>query len=246
MGTYGSLPDGRCRWSAIDFDDDDLVKALDASEAFKLFGAFPYVERSRSKGWHVWIFHEGPVPLRVARRAGLGVLNVLDLSLKIEVYPKQSVAEPGVIGNYLRLPYAAIDAERGLHRKVIVEGEALSLSEFLSVATRTPTAALERLGELAPTDPVHTYADAARSLAAGMGGGFSSSQDIAAVAAGDERITKGNRDNSFYCLAMFLVGTGRTQDEATAIALRVLATQTDDGFPEHVVLEKIRRAYRGH
>ena len=246
IGTYNAEASGLCRWSAIDFDDDDLTKALDAAEAYRLFGCHPFVERSRSKGWHVWIFHESPVPLRLARRAGLGVLNVLDFDMKTEVYPKQMESVPGVIGNYLRLPYPWVDRDRGLHRKVVIEGEALDLATFLDVVERTPAEGLERLGELAPTERSHAISDAARAIAASMGGSqhWPSSQDIAAVAAGTERIHVGDRDNSFWCLAKFLHGTGRTQDEATAIALRVLATQTDDGFSESVVLEKIRRAYR--
>lgn len=247
IGIYNVHDDGTCRWSAIDYDFDDPGPPQDAIKAYELFGAHPYLERSRSKGWHVWIFHENPVPLAVARKAGLGVLAVLDHPPKTEVYPKQ--LKPGNLGNYLRLPYPALDADNGLHRKVVVEGEALSLPEFLSVVQRTGQDPLDRLQELAPIEIFGTAAKAARQVESSMGGtpdNVLSLQQIGAVAAGTARLPKGNRDTGFFTLCKFLHGIGKSYEEAMAIVERVHTTQTDhdgDPFPLGQALTKLKRIY---
>lgn len=247
IGIYNAMDGDVCWWSALDFDDDDYQKAVDAARAYALFDASPWVERSRRKGWHVWIFHEVPVPLAVARSAGLGVLNLLEMDLKTEVYPKQSKIQGLKYGNFLRLPYPAIDEDNGMHRKMVIEGKALTRDEFLGAVRRTSTGALERLAEFAPVVVPLTATRAGQLIEAALGGtAFATShQAVAAVAAGTARIHEGQRDNTFYTLARFLHGVGRSREEAEAILCRVHATQTDDpgSFPLSLALSKLERIY---
>lgn len=411
IGIYNAMDGDICWWSALDFDDDDYQKAVDAARAYALFDASPWVERSRRKGWHVWIFHAEPVPLAVARSAGLGVLNLLEMDLKTEVYPKQSKIQGLKYGNFLRTPYAgwyasqpalvegerlvdgriirggglflralsarqatldchlvtddrsgrgrevrlhlwcgdpgsgddlhdgrwasrpptwrsddgqsqtdvrlalsgrcrcvrpdggglslhggatpgedprvhlyvdeqrwtawspgslcrviltpdgraldlpdflrlpypAIDEDNGTHRKMVIEGEALTRDEFLGAVTRTSTGALERLAEFAPVVVPLTATRAGQLIEAALGGtAFATShQAVAAVAAGSARIPEGQRDNTFYTLARFLHGVGRSREEAEMIIERVHATQTDDPgtYSLGLALAKLNRVY---
>ena len=247
IGIYNAMDGDVCWWSAIDFDDDDYAKAIDAAKAYALFGASPWVERSRRKGWHVWIFHTAPVPLHVARSAGLGVLNLLELDPKTEVYPKQIKVSGIKYGNFLRLPYPAVDEDNGMHRKIVLEGEALSRDEFLGAVQRTSQGVLERLGEFAPVVVPLTATRAAQLIEASMSGQVfaSSHQQVAAVAAGSARVPEGQRDTTFYTLARFLHGVGRTREEAESIIMRVHATQTDDPgtYGLGLALAKLNRVY---
>jgi hypothetical protein len=67
-------------------------------------GIVSYVERSRSKGYHVWVFAEDRVPAEDMRRALLVVHQVADYPAR-EVNPKQSDVSAHKVGNYVRLPY---------------------------------------------------------------------------------------------------------------------------------------------
>lgn len=246
IGIYNMLPNATCWWSAIDLDAEDLEPVHDVVKAYRLFGAHPYVERSRAKGWHVWVFHDRPMPIALARHAGQGVLAVLDLPPLTEVYPKQERLDPEKpYGNYLRLPYCR--REDGIHRRIVVDGEALSLAEFLSTVQRTGQEPLERLAALAPAPIVRTASKAAAAIEAAMGGipgGLASRQRISAVAAGTARLAEGERDTGFYTLAKFLHGIGKTEAEAEEIVLRVHAHQMDGHFAQSAALDKVRRAYR--
>lgn len=105
IGIYPIGDDGNVRWTCIDIDYDDigLAKKLKAS-IYHAVGLTAWVERSRSKGYHVWTFIDGCIPARVARAAMHTICNRVGYDPK-EVNPKQDALEPGSFGNYVRLPY---------------------------------------------------------------------------------------------------------------------------------------------
>lgn len=76
----------------------DLLLALDA---LNLTG---WAEVTRSRGRHVWVFAQQPVPARVMRRALLVACQVAETK-PTEVNPKQESLPDGSLGNYVRLPY---------------------------------------------------------------------------------------------------------------------------------------------
>lgn len=252
IGIYPVLPDNTVWWSCIDIDQDLPLAARDVADVYAHFGMGSWIERSRSKGWHVWIFHDSPIACEIARAAGRAAVMLADLPASTEVNPKQDRLPEGKLGNYVRLPYAHVDRDNGFHRKMIEGGEALSLSEFLDLApvTRVSRAGLERLAALGPKPQRKgpgVFATTAYSI---MGQGTPKvgvfNQEVAAVAEGTARVPKGQRDLTFFTLANFLHGIGVERVEAERIMRRVLDTQTDHGddpFPWSAVLEKIDRVY---
>lgn len=105
MGVYPVRADNTCWWLCIDWDTTDAWDhAVAAAIAARTLGLTPWVERSRSKGFHLWVFFEEPIHSATARRAGLAICQVADASHK-EVNPKQDVLVEGMLGNYVRLPY---------------------------------------------------------------------------------------------------------------------------------------------
>lgn len=253
IGIYPVLPDNTVWWSCIDIDQDLPLAARDVADVYAHFGMGSWIERSRSKGWHVWIFHDSAVPCRVARAAGRAAVLLADLPATTEVNPKQDVLPDGKLGNYVRLPYAHVDRDNGFHRKMVEGGEALSLADFLDLApvTRVPERALARLAELAPRPSKRgpgVFAATAYSVSGQdvpvRKGVFN--QEVAAVAEGTARVPKGQRDLTFFTLANFLHGIGVERVEAERIMRRVLDQQTDHGddpFPWSSVLEKLERVY---
>jgi hypothetical protein len=90
---------------AVDFDEDQLHLPVSFVAAIKQYGIPAYIERSKSKGYHVWVFFEqGGVSARKARRVAHKVLADLGRP-KTEVFPKQDALTSEVsYGNFINAP----------------------------------------------------------------------------------------------------------------------------------------------
>jgi len=135
LGIYPLIDDGTCRFGSIDLDRDDLSLALEIRDQLWNIGMKPaFIERSKSKGYHIWVFFSKPVKAKEIRHILNTVLSKLNLTL--EVFPKQDRLNEGEIGNYINLPYFG-----GLintpERRVILDSKNTSpvpLVEFLDMA----------------------------------------------------------------------------------------------------------------
>ena len=150
-----------CKWGSIDIDegDDSLTIARNVSMILRAMDIKAWVELSRSKGCHLWIFNEEWVRASVMRRAMKAALDLAGAKYDA-VYPKQDSLN-GPPGNYMRLPYGGKRAHGTglLDRQVILDtdDEGLDLFDFIILAEqdRTPTAVLERAAALhEPPKPV--------------------------------------------------------------------------------------------
>lgn len=129
------------QWGCSDIDIDDLEGARSIQEALRSAGVVSYLERSRSKGYHIWVFAAEPVPAANMRRMLLCAHQVADYPAR-EVNPKQETLEPTQFGNYVRLPYwdSTHDTETVRRRIWDDTNTPMPLEEFVgrAVATRTP------------------------------------------------------------------------------------------------------------
>jgi hypothetical protein len=90
------------RWGCSDIDVDDVTLALNLYRALRELGLTSWIERSRSKGYHVWVFVTEWVPAETMRNALLVAHQVAGVP-PTEINPKQT---GGVeLGNYVRLPF---------------------------------------------------------------------------------------------------------------------------------------------
>ena len=127
-----------CMWGAIDIDEGDTDSEIIAKNAVKLFEALEitaWLERSRSKGYHVWVFAEEWTPVTLMRKALQAVMQLAGGDYDA-VYPKSDWLD-GPPGNYIRLPYGG---ERPYGRQVMVNTESVSPSacSVLSVIFHWP------------------------------------------------------------------------------------------------------------
>jgi hypothetical protein len=107
IGVYPAVPtdnDAICVWGCTDIDVEDLSAARLMQRTLNAAGIHAWVERSRSKGYHVWVFSRDIVPAEDMRRMLLVAHHVADYPA-IEVNPKQSDVSASKVGNYVRLPY---------------------------------------------------------------------------------------------------------------------------------------------
>jgi len=104
-------------WIAIDFDDGCLDTAKKAYASLENSGIQAYIEVSKSKGHHVWIFCSEPinaVDLRIVAEHAMQQAQITDY----ELFPKQDALtqdDTGKwnFGNYINLPLYGPDVKNG-------------------------------------------------------------------------------------------------------------------------------------
>lgn len=102
-GVYLLVGD-KTRALAVDFDRLQLSLPLAFVAGAKRFGIRCYIERSKTKGFHVWMFFEQAVPARKARLAARKILSDMGQS-GTEIFPKQDRLDSGIFyGNFINTP----------------------------------------------------------------------------------------------------------------------------------------------
>lgn len=95
------------KWGCCDIDTGDWQEAYGLATALKSMGFTPFIERSRSKGWHIWVFSDGPIEAKYVRRALKVAYAAIGLQAR-EANPKtEHLVSPTQLGNYVRLPFKA-------------------------------------------------------------------------------------------------------------------------------------------
>lgn len=107
IGVYPLKPDSTVHWGCVDLDGGttDVTHARNLRAVLEQLGITAWIETSRSKGYHVWVFATEAVPATTMRNALLAACNIVDCPTD-EVNPKQTDGAAG-FGNYVRLPYGA-------------------------------------------------------------------------------------------------------------------------------------------
>lgn len=270
IGTYPITDEGLVKWGCIDIDDGDLAKAITVQASWQEYGIISWIERSKSKGYHVWVFSDW-IPAETMRRAGLLILWDSYMDPKTEVNPKQYQlwTEPRPknspswvthgIGNTVRLPYSPMATEG---RMVVVSATGLSrprlaplaLIPFLDVAeaSRAPHRRLRAVADRHRALEAHqAHIRASRvndSNSSGIIGpkGPFQRQDAWDILEGTKTFDS-MRDNQFYTLIQLMhsdrVGYDYGQAEAACrrIYERQLTNHADFSWKQ--VEDKLRRTY---
>jgi hypothetical protein len=103
-GVYLLVKD-RTRAIAVDFDSDNRLTVAEFVGRAKHYGIPVYIERSKSKGYHAWIFFgEQGVLARKARQVIHQILNEVG-EPEAEIFPKQDALDTNTqYGNYINAP----------------------------------------------------------------------------------------------------------------------------------------------
>lgn len=126
IGIYPLSPDiqdgSGCLMACYDIDQNvrDIAEYL----AFQLehIEIPTYIEKSKSKGFHVWVFFSEVIDAKIARAIlKYGLLNIIDdlgiTDEAIELFPKQTTIAEGngdyAYGNYINLPLFGANVEDG-------------------------------------------------------------------------------------------------------------------------------------
>ena len=163
---YGAylLMGNRTRAVVADFDHDDANPPRDFVSTAAHYGIPSYVERSKSKGYHAWVFLDEKGVL--AAKARLVVRHILDEidAPNTEVFPKQVALQPDSTncGNFINTPLFGRLVPRG--RTVFVQSDGAMETypdqwDFLKAIERVPEDVLDEITEVnglvAGRDPPH-------------------------------------------------------------------------------------------
>ena len=97
-------------WGCVDWDSgiqDSYRHACNVYETLRQLGVTSWIERSRSKGFHLWVFFERAMPASDVRLGLIGACDIVDAPTK-EVNPKQVELSQRGWGNGVRLPYGEL------------------------------------------------------------------------------------------------------------------------------------------
>lgn len=235
IGVYPMVPEPHgdgyvVRWGCIDFDEGEeasWVHACNVRLVFEALDITAWVERSRSKGYHVWTFYRDWVPAELARTAQLAACQIAQAPTR-EVNPKQTQLRPGKLGNYVRLPYPGALSVQGMPdpmRRVMVheDGSMWPLDAFLQEATeaRLDASDLLALAELYKEPPKPKPKPVPHRTRSVMYGSSESRMTGLAFTIWREGPREGApRHRTLYALANALAEGGRhTYDEALELMM---------------------------
>lgn len=102
LGIYLVRDDDTVTFAAIDIDEPDFDLALEVADTMP--EATPWVERSRSGNFHVFVFFDEPLEAYYARAVLRGVIIACGRP-DLEIFPKQDGLKEGMVGNYISLPW---------------------------------------------------------------------------------------------------------------------------------------------
>lgn len=127
IGVFPLSDEGLVKFAAVDLDEPDWNAAVVMAD---LLPGDIFIEQSRSGNYHVFAFFSEPVEAWVVR--GLMKHAVRGAGKeRVEIFPKQDSLRPGMLGNYINLPYF------GDTRPIFlpaVPNDPLSLEHFLTGA----------------------------------------------------------------------------------------------------------------
>ncbi len=229
------------KWICTDIDTGDTKgQAWDLHDAWQYYGITSWVETSKSKGHHVWVFCEDWVPAIIARRAGLFIHEMAQVPAT-ELNPKQELTEG--FGNCVRIPYPR---SRNPGRQSVLkhDGSLYTPDEFAerALGTRTPIEPLQRLAQMWTPRPRQVKRNQADSSSWNENSDFLAKRVFADE---NEMIPEGGRDNTFFVLACYMHARGFEKSEAMNHITEIWNNQTEnkETFPLRAVQEKIHRVY---
>jgi hypothetical protein len=142
------------KWGCTDIDNGSFQDAQTMHDILHRMGMPAWIELSRSKGYHVWVFGAEFMPAWYMRRAFLFAHHVSEKIGKpvppSEVNPKSEWLEDSQLGNFVRVPYLNGEADENGRRVMVTwDHEPIPLGEFLTVVK----------GDVVPINRVRSWAE---------------------------------------------------------------------------------------
>lgn len=227
-------------WACLDIDDSDLNLAIESMGALAELGVQGYIERSKRKGYHVWVFFAEPVPANHAR----ALLRYA--GAEHEIFPKQDKLVDGGYGNYVNLPLFGADVEH--QRTVFLDPkrgyephpDQFAFLEQVEKVTPNQLAELVDSGELdianPKTDPQTEQGEQEKADYSDM---------MPCVQRMMQGVSEGCRDTVAFTLAKHFRIEKNLPQSATLGILLEWNRWNKPPLPDKTIVEKVKSAYQG-
>jgi putative DNA primase/helicase len=264
IGRYPLSPDildgSGTLWVAADIDDDDLGLAIQVCEALEHIGIPCYIERSKSKGYHVWVFFSQPIEAKWARGLMKYAIALLerDTDYRIkEIFPKQnSIKQNGNygFGNYIYLPLFGADVPNG--RTVFLDSnngykphpDQWAFLQSIERVTPTKIEELIEMGEIEPEEQADFEPEEIQGLGESPGNEGTTEEYndmLPCVPKMMQGVSKGCRDVVAFTLAKHFRNEKKFPQEATLTILQMWNQKNTPPLENGTIGKKVASAYTG-
>lgn len=219
-GRYPLREDGRTGILAVDIDENNLYIPIEYRARCKHYEIAVQIEKSKSKGFHVWWLLKDLTPAWKARLVANYILDECDLLGSVEVFPKQDLLKPGGYGSYINLPLFGRDVKK--ERTVFLDPGAdyrpyRDQWSFLASVTRISEARLDEIIQLNELDV----------------------EPLAQVIKDEAEVVAGYQGNGLPCFAT-MMREGVDEGMRNEAALRLSVSLYRTGIPKKLGLLMMR------
>ncbi len=199
IGIYPIYNKELVNWIAIDLDEDDFEKTLTIKKKLAELGLNIYIERSKSKGYHLWCFFNKPI-LAVSPR--LVVESVLEeLNIICEIFPKQDKLDDNhPYGNYINLPLFGGDLNN--ERTIFLDDDGTIFIDKIADIASIKTTKSSIIDELIISRELGRKQVIMQETPKTNGHKGSSSKELPCIAMIKKGVLKGGRDNCCFRLTI--------------------------------------------
>lgn len=245
IGIGPLMPDGNVWFGAIDLDRPDFTQARAFME---LLPGVSWLEKSRSGNAHVHVFFDRPIRAWIVR----GILRETLAACgerTVEVFPKSDFLHPGMVGNYINLPY------HGDSRPIIgahdndgfkFDGLPMELGFFVSYADRWRNSASaweKRAAWLGIPSPEER--DQARSQTFGDSPQLHRCASYIIEHRDDNPITEGHRAAVYFALGKMLSNWSEIDHDEALSMMALVNESSPDPIPSAELHRILSNAERG-
>jgi predicted ArsR family transcriptional regulator len=236
----GSGPGQWASWIAADIDDGDFNKALKLHERLEVLGISSYIERSKSKGYHVFTFFNKDIEALKLRLVWKMLLD--DLGFKCELFPKQDKSDESGYGNFINLPLFGGDVSN--EKTIFVDSKGLPLfitPEELSQIVVNDIKLVEQIIEdnnlKETSDVIRDYIQTPSLVGSSK---LEMSPCVKRIIDGE--VKAGQHNEAWFRLAIYYKEKGTPRVEATKILLE-WNKKNKNNNPEKELLRTIQSVY---
>ena len=216
VGCYPITDNKYTKWIAIDIDDGDFEKAIAIQEKASHFGLQSYIERSKSKGYHVWTFFKEQVECVKPRLVFEMILD--ELEIKCEIFPKQDEVKDKAFGNFIFLPLFGGDIK---HERTcfIHVSDSIFIDKAMDLQQIKPQE-LKILDDIIATNELARKKTVIVERQGGLGLPEGGGKILPCIDKMKDGVATGNRDMVCFRIAMYYKQRGMFKDDLFQLLLR--------------------------
>ncbi len=252
IGRYPLAPDimdgTGTYWLCLDIDEPDTNIVLEALGSIEGLGFTAYLEKSKSKGWHIWIFFSEPVKASYTRALGQYVAECVAREFEgttVEIFPKQNSLANMQFGNYVNLPLFGLDVKEGKTVFVNPENGFKPFDNQWEVLSNIIKVTPEELHDIIESEGLETPEEelAPETEAEVETGDYSNM--LPCVPKMMQGVSKGCRDIVAFTLAKHFRIEKKFPQEATLAILQMWNQKNEPSLDSNTINQKVASAYTG-